>query len=114
MGVELDVDPTGPLIEVVQGFHVFLDHYRPGARYVLTTTDEATMLAFCDHGGELRNETMRLSSGPLRPHAINPGWRQPSFAATTIRVTGKTGDVQSVIPPILWVPGPGSQKALPR
>lgn len=113
-----ELQPVDVLCKLLQFFHDEVEKIRPGARYVITCTDELLFIAFCDHGGDLRNDTTRLSSGPLRPHPANPGWKPPTFQRVRIRVQGGTGDVENLVPPILWLPGPGrhvngEQPALP-
>lgn len=107
MSEELDQNPTDSIITLVQLFHSAVERYRPGARYILTCTDELLMLAFADHGGELENSTVRKSSGPMKAHPSNPGWSPPTWDPVRLRVSGRTGDVTAQVPPILWLPGPG-------
>lgn len=105
-----DLEAADAVATLVEFFCTTLDEYRPDARFVMTRTDEVTMLAFADRGGEILNTTTRLSSGPMRPHRSNPGWQPPRFQRVKIRVQGATGDQDAAVPPILWLPGGAQQR----
>lgn len=111
MSDEVEHDETARLATLMELFHSAAESLRPGARYVMVVTDETMMLAFADHGGELLNTTVRRSSGPLKPHASNPGWTPPTWDQTRLRIQGLTGEPTMMVPPIIWLPGPGVRAA---
>lgn len=55
---------TLDLTALVASFHRAVEAIRPGARYVLSMTDEMGLLSFCDGGGELRVTTRRAGATP--------------------------------------------------
>lgn len=101
------------LVTLIELFHSAVEAERPGARYVLTATDEMFCLAFCDNGGALDQQVVRKSDGPVKQHPSNPDWSPPAWDQSRLTVKALTGDPLEETPPMIWAPGPGVREITP-
>lgn len=111
----IEEEAGADIARLLEYLHAGLDAIRPGARYLITASDERVSIMFCDHGGDLSVTQMARRSGPPKTSTNAPTWRQSPVEQQRFSVAalgGMMADRPTVIS--IAIPGQVRLEAVPE